>query len=412
MTIRTRTNLGRALSYAGRYSDARDVLHAALADQTQVRGAGHPETVHTAVCLAYALMNLRQPFWGPEPDDSSSVDLDVPRNAYQQALVALGPRHLATLNAQNCLAWSLRWRTRYTEALEHARAAMIGLRETRGRDDLETGSATYNYALCLMCLDRPEEAVPELESLLASRNRILGPGHTATVYAAWQLAKALRRTGKPEKSLEVLENVRAHLPDIEAGAPWRGGDLLLNLADLYEKLGRYDRAAEFCAAAYRAAGAIPEDPGQRRTFAGWLNTLAERMANLPAPEFRDVPKAIEAAKRSVELMPNEGPYWATLGIARYRAGDFAQAKTDLEHSIQLQPRGDGVALFFLSMTQWQLGDADGARKSYDQGIAWMDKTSPDSVGLLRLRRHVQGLMNIAGTQPATTAEPPTNAEVK
>jgi tetratricopeptide (TPR) repeat protein len=404
MTIRTRTNLGWALYLSGRYSEARDVLYAALADQTQVRGPGHPETARTAGHLASVLRDLRQAGWGPELDDRSSADLDVPRNAYEQALAALGPRHLATLNSQNSLAWSLRWRNRNAEALEHARAAMIGLRETRGRDDLETSYAIYNYACCLMNLGRPEEAVAEFEALRASRSRILGPGHTDTVYAAWQLANALRSTGKPEKSLEVLESVRAHLQDIEAGTPWRRVDLLLILAGSYESLGRYDRAAEFCAAAYRAIGDIPEEQVARRTLAAWLNGLAGKLANLPAPEFRDAPRAIELAKRSVVLRPSVGPFWATLGSARYRAGDFAQAKADLEHSIQLQPHGDGLALFVLSMSQWQLGDADGARKSYDQGIAWMDKTNPNNEVLLRFRREAEELMKIAGTQPTTKAE--------
>jgi tetratricopeptide (TPR) repeat protein len=307
------------------------------------------------------------------------------------------------LNTQSAIAWCVRRQGKPGEALEYAREAMIGLRETRGRDDLDTMFATYNYAMCLIEMQpaRLDEAVAELEPLLASRNRVLGPSHHDTIWTTLRLADALRAIGKPEKSLAVLEDMRAHLEDVEAARTWRRGTILCLLGRSYEALGRYERAAEFYAAAGKMLDTETDDQIQRRGSAWWMHFLARNMATLPAPQYRDAQRAVELAEKAFELSPGEATWWTTLGVAHYRAGDFKRAVTDLEKSIQLRHGGDSVDYFFLSMAHRQLGNADEARKWYDQAVQWMDKNQPGNEELRRFRAEAEELLKINIDKPTT-----------
>ena len=54
--------------------------------------------------------------------------------------------------------------------------------------------------------------------LLKTRNRVLGPTHNDSLYAAWRYADSLQKTGDDAAALEVLDAVRAKLKEIEAEA--------------------------------------------------------------------------------------------------------------------------------------------------------------------------------------------------
>ena len=58
LTMSSRSSFGWAMYKAGRFTEGRDVLEAALADQTQVLGAGHPDTVQTACHLSVVLLDI------------------------------------------------------------------------------------------------------------------------------------------------------------------------------------------------------------------------------------------------------------------------------------------------------------------------------------------------------------------
>ena len=209
--------------------------------------------------------------------------------------------NLATLNAEHQLSQSLRWGGKTAEALGYAREASIGLVETRGRDDPDAMWASYNYAACLSETGHPDEAVNELQPVLAVRYRILGPTHRDTMQTAWRLAKTLQIAGKPQQSFAVLEEVQAHLGDVQAPHSWQRGQLLSDMAECYQALGQLDRAAEFLAVSCKMADVPPDGETQRRRYASWLNDLASDFVNFPAQELRDVPQAVELATRACEL---------------------------------------------------------------------------------------------------------------
>ena len=91
------------------------------------------------------------------------------------------------------------------------------------------------------------------------------------------------------------------------------------------------------------------------------NDLAWLLATCPEAEIRDPGRAVELAKKAVELTPKQGNHWNTLGVAQYRVGDSKAAIEALTQSMGLRKGGDSNDWFFLAMARWQLGDQAEAR---------------------------------------------------
>jgi tetratricopeptide (TPR) repeat protein len=167
--------------------------------------------------------------------------------------------------------------------------------------------------------------------------------------------------------------------------------VLLHLGTGHELLGEYGQAM----ACYRKALELkPKD-------ASLLNQVAWHFATSAVANLRDLAGAVQLAEKAAALNPQSGAIRNTLGVARYRAGDFKQAVADLERSTQIGKGGTSADFFFLAMAHWQLGDKDQARKWYDRGIEWMDKNSPQNEELRRFRAEAEELLKIPNPKPAT-----------
>ncbi|MEX0713654.1 MAG: hypothetical protein WD278_15040, partial [Pirellulales bacterium] len=123
--------------------------------------------------------------------------------------------------------------------------------------------------------------------------------------------------------------------------------------------------------------------------------LAWCLATFPDPQVRDPGRAVELAKKAVELAPQDGNWSKTLGAALYRAGDWQAAAAALATSMELRNGGDGFDGFFLAMALWQLGDKDKARERYTQAVQWMDNNKPADAQLLRFRAEATGLLGLS-----------------
>jgi serine/threonine protein kinase/tetratricopeptide (TPR) repeat protein len=126
---------------------------------------------------------------------------------------------------------------------------------------------------------------------------------------------------------------------------------------------------------------------------GW-NGVAWLLATTPDAQSRDAEKAVRFAKRAVELAPNDGTIWNTLGAAHYRAGNWKDAIAALEKSMELRQGGDGHDWFFLAMARWQLGEKEKARTWFDQAVRWMDRNQLADEEMRRFRAEAAELLGI------------------
>src|SRR5262249_568171 len=125
------------------------------------------------------------------------------------------------------------------------------------------------------------------------------------------------------------------------------------------------------------------------------NNLSWLLATCLDQKLRDPKRAVELAKKAVELTPKEGNHWNPLGVAYDRAGDWKAAVEALRKSNELL-KGNQLSFnaFFLTMGQWQLGDKLEARKWYDQAVSWMDKNQPKNEELRRFRLESAELLGV------------------
>jgi tetratricopeptide (TPR) repeat protein len=143
-----------------------------------------------------------------------------------------------------------------------------------------------------------------------------------------------------------------------------------------------------------------------------LNGLAWNLATGDDPlrfDPRVAGTAVELAAKAVALSPDRGDIRNTLGVARYRAGEWKGAIADLEKSIELRKGGDSNDWFFLAMAHWQLGYKDEARRWYERGVEWMDKNDPTNETLTRFRAEAAELLDVSERNKARPFTAPTTA---
>jgi serine/threonine protein kinase/Flp pilus assembly protein TadD len=131
----------------------------------------------------------------------------------------------------------------------------------------------------------------------------------------------------------------------------------------HSALGQWDRALA------DHAKALELDP----KYAQAHNNLAWLLATCPDAKLRDPGRAVELAKKAVQLAPQKGMPWNTLGVAHYRTGDWKAAVAALDKSVELGQGGDAFDHLFLAMAHRKLGNHAEAGKWYDRAVAWLAK---------------------------------------
>jgi eukaryotic-like serine/threonine-protein kinase len=236
-----------------------------------------------------------------------------------------------------------------------------------------------NFQLAWLQAD-PVEVIRFYTSARAARPR--------SAPMAYHLGEALCRGGKLDEAITLYRKAIALDPEYVAPYP--------RLIDGLISQGKRDEAmAELRA----AVAAKPADAALHNDIAWVLTTLHDT-------RFRDPRLAVQLGVRAVELAPNEGSYWNTLGAAHYRAGELHGAIAALQKSMRLRRGGDSYDWFFLSMACGRLARADEARVWYDRAVQWMEKHDPRHGELRRFRAEAAGLLGLpVPTAPAQNEVP-------
>jgi tetratricopeptide (TPR) repeat protein len=115
------------------------------------------------------------------------------------------------------------------------------------------------------------------------------------------------------------------------------------------------------------------------------NDLAWFLVTTPDVAVQDSAQALSLATKAAQSYPECGTYWNTLGVVRYRVGDFRAAVVALDRATALGQGGTAFDHYFLAMAHVRLGNQEQARRSFAQATLWMEQHHPGHVELLRLR---------------------------
>jgi serine/threonine-protein kinase len=155
------------------------------------------------------------------------------------------------------------------------------------------------------------------------------------------------------------------------------------------KMGRRDDAAQLFR---EAAEADASDPAPRIH-------LARLLAGPPDRKPHDPARAVALASRAVALSPQGGEPWGTLGMARYRAGDWKGAAEALAKATAASDGGEPLDALFLSMARWRLGDRPEARRRFDAARARLEAKKSQDTDVPGVLTEARALLEVDKPKP-------------
>jgi serine/threonine protein kinase len=124
------------------------------------------------------------------------------------------------------------------------------------------------------------------------------------------------------------------------------------------------------------------------------NNLAWILASRPEASPESAARAVKLAERAVARTATDGRYWHTLGLARYRSGQWRASAQALEHSIRLRSGGDAYDWLLLAMARWQLGEHVEAKRFYNRSVEWIHKNAAGNAELSRFQAETARLLGV------------------
>jgi eukaryotic-like serine/threonine-protein kinase len=217
------------------------------------------------------------------------------------------------------------------------------------------------------------------------------------------LASVYRLKRDPDAALATLgKAIAAYRTQVDAErSDWDGW---ANLGQGYNLLGQafweFGRPGEAVGPFQEASRAYHEAVRLAPNVARALNYLAWFLILCPDRQYRDPAEALALSDRAVRLSPEAGNVWNTLGIARYRTGDWEGAIKALRRSMDLNDGGDGIDWFFLAMALSRKGDRAAAAEWYRRATEWAGHNDP-YVGEIR-RVRAEAAEALGQDSPGTT----------
>ena len=219
--------------------------------------------------------------------------------------------------------------------------------------------------------------------------RRLASGYRGLGLSLW----AMGRTREAEDALRVVLAIRTNLAGEHPGVQ----PFAENLASIYSYLGQFLEEAgrpEESADAFRRSLAIYEAlAAERPVVAGIQAELAWFLATCQTPQFRDAARAVQLARKALQLDPSSGTYWRVLGAAQYRQGDWPAATVALTRAVDLEP-ADRAAGLFLAMAHWRQGEKEQARSWHERAIVAINDRWSADMQVRQFRAEAKALLQI------------------
>jgi serine/threonine protein kinase/tetratricopeptide (TPR) repeat protein len=354
----------------------------ALALYSQHLGADHPETL-------VARSNLATSYYGIGRHTEA---LKLNEETLTLMKAKLGPDDPKTLMVMNNLAIEYGTLGKQSEALKLHEETLARMKAKLGPDHHSTLGSMNNLAGMYRELGRHDEALKLGHETVALARAKLGPTHRVTLNSMDTLASIYRARGQYREAVKLYEETVPLMKDKLGPDHKVTLSTMHDLAGVYASLGRFDEAVRLYEQTLTLRQA-KRGPGHPDTLAS-MDKLTRLLATCPDAKVRNTSRAIELAKKAVELAPNDGNYLNTLGVAHYRGGAAKAAVAALEKSMELRKGGDGFDWFFLAMAHWQQGDKEEARKLYRRAVEWMQKNKPNDEALRRFRAEAAELLSM------------------
>ena len=287
-----------------------------------------------------------------------------------------------------------------------AMGAVIGVKPTREAPHQREAEAFLADAATLMEEGRLLEAGPAFRRAADLASDLDDPdGRRALAEALDGLGLSEMATGDAEaaestlrEAVAVRDRLAAEDPD-----PDRFRDLAIareGLSRALVEVGRPAEAIQEREIALRIWDILtanhPRRSELREHRVDALNDLSWLLSTETDPAHRDPAMALQLAEEAVRASDGRFACWNTLGVARYRAGDWPGAIEALERSAADGPDG-GTAFdyYFLAMACRRLDDAARAREWFEQGMAWAARHRPGHAALERFREEAETLLRVA-----------------
>jgi hypothetical protein len=127
-----------------------------------------------------------------------------------------------------------------------------------------------------------------------------------------------------------------------------------------------------------------------------FNNLAWLLATCPDESLRDAGRAVRFARRALELAPEDGNTWNTLGVALYRAGEDEESRAALERAMALRDGGTPHDWYFLAMLDARAGDRAGGRRWLERAAATREAHWARDAELSRFEEEAKGTLGEDG----------------
>ena len=257
----------------------------------------------------------------------------------------------------------------------------------------ELGFSLNNLGPLLANVNRLGEAKAVLQDAVRVREHLITGEHETPFHhsavgdSLHRLSEVFTKEGRRAEAVALLRRAIEHqnlaLKFEPANSNYHNL-LARHMSSLASTLRRLGNAAAAQEAYRQALTQFPDNPRLNNALAWFLVTCHDG-------DLRDAARAVDLARKAVELAPKEGLYWNTLGVAQYRGGDRKAAITSLGKSMELRNGGDSFDWFFLAMAHWQLDEKEQARKWYSQAVQWMEKNKPENEELRTFRAEAEAL---------------------